>query len=210
MRRARAGLAALVGAVAACVALAQTPAPGDPERTQMLAVTRGCTGCHGADGNSIAPAFPKLAGLQASYIAKQLADFKQGKRASAAMAQQVASLSEQDMSDLATFFARNKMTPGTASDPAVTKVGKLVYDDGNPATGVPGCSGCHSPDGLGSSRFPRLAGQSAEYLFAELKTFASGKRRNDRGMMQTVTERMTEREMKTVSAFLSGLPGPSQ
>lgn len=126
------------------------------------------------------------------------------------MAPVVAELTAQDMSDLAAYFARGTMVPGAPGDPSVARVEKLIYDDGNPSTGVPSCTGCHSPDGMGSARYPRLAGQSAEYLTGEMKTFASGKRRNDRGLMQTVTERMTDREMKAVSEFLAAMPGPAQ
>lgn len=200
----------MLGIAVSCAAHAQASGGGDPQRGTSIAAARGCTSCHGADGNGPVPAFPKLAGLQASYITKQLSDFKQGKRASVAMVQAVAELSAQDMSDLAAFFARSRMIPGPAGDPSLAMVGKLIYEDGNPATGVPSCTGCHSTDGMGSERYPRLASQSAEYLAGELKTFASGKRRNDRGLMQSVAERMTEREMKAVSEFVAAMPGPSQ
>ncbi len=166
-----------------------------------------CAGCHGMDGNSANPEWPKLAGQHAKYLAKQLHDFKAGKRTNAMMAGMVAPLSEQDMEDLAAYFSTQKIQPGKA-DPALFEKGQKLYRGGNPTTGVAACIGCHGPTGAGNpqANFPALAGQHAKYVENQLHAFKKGQRSNDAGkMMRTIAAKMTEEEIKAVASYVQGL-----
>lgn len=166
-----------------------------------------CVACHGADGNSLTPDFPKLAGQHASYIAKQLANFKSGKRENAIMYPIAQTLSEQDMLDLAAYFASQEMAPGAVSEEYL-EAGRKLYRGGNAETGVPACMACHGPTGKGipSAKWPRLASQYSKYIESQLHKFAKGERANDpNGMMRDIAKKMTAEEMKAVSAYVSGL-----
>ena len=171
-----------------------------------------CAACHAADGNSTAAANPKIAGQFPEYLHKQLADFKAqgGKkpaRESAIMMGMVANLSDADMKGLAAFYAGQKLKPAAAADKNLATVGQKLWRGGNPATGVPACAGCHGPAGAGMpAQYPRLAGQYAEYIAAQLKLFKEGGRANDpNGMMRGVTARMTDREIRAVAEYAAGL-----
>ncbi len=168
-----------------------------------------CFSCHGANGASPAnPAWPKLAGQHAKYIAKQLADFKKGKtRKDPAMAGQVASLSADDMANLAAFFAEQTPKAGGAAKDKVA-LGQRIYRGGNEKSGVAACAGCHSPNGAGNpaANFPRLSGQNAGYVVKALNDFAKGVRSNDAGsMMRTIAARMTDAEKSAVASYIEGL-----
>jgi cytochrome c553 len=170
-------------------------------------VTTVCAGCHSEDGNSKVPMFPKLAGLQTEYIGKQLRDFMSGKRKNEVMAPIVANLKPEDIPPLAEYFSSQKAEPGTVADPSLAVEGRRVFMDGNENTGVPACAGCHRPDGSGTSVYPRLAGQHADYIVQQLKNFNSGGRANDPNrFMRVIAQRMTEQEMKAVAEYISGLP----
>ena len=171
-----------------------------------------CAACHAADGNSIAPANPKIAGQFVEYLDKQLHDFKAqgGKKAareSAIMAGMVANLSDADMKGLASYYALQKLKPAAAADKDLAALGQKVWRGGNAASGVPACAGCHGPAGAGlPGQYPRLAGQYAEYVAAQLKAFKEGGRANDpNGAMRGVAARLTEREIRAVSEYAAGL-----
>jgi cytochrome c553 len=165
-----------------------------------------CAACHGPDGNSIAPTFPRLAGLQREYIAKQLDDFRAGKRKSEMMAPIAAALSAGMVKELAAWYAARKPAAGPATNAALLELGKSIYLDGNPTTGVPSCGGCHEDDGTGSPRYPRLAGQHQAYTVQQMLLFKSGARTNDRGsMMRSLSERMTEAEINAVAEYIAGM-----
>jgi cytochrome c553 len=166
-----------------------------------------CAACHGADGNSPSDAYPKLAGQGEAYLLKQLMNFKSGERENAFMAPMVAPLSEQDMADLAAYFAGQKVLPGATPEEFV-ELGQKVYRGGNKDSGVPACMACHGPNGSGmpAAKWPALSGQYSAYVEAQLKMFASGERNNDpSGMMRDIASRMTAAEIKAVSAYVSGL-----
>ncbi|MBV8032540.1 MAG: cytochrome c4 [Betaproteobacteria bacterium] len=196
----------------AAPAFAQKEGPkADPAQAQAI-VARTCGACHGPDGNSTAPANPKLAGQFPEYLQKQLADFKAapGKkpaRESAVMNGMVASLSDADMSGLATYFAGQKLKPAVASDKDLAALGQKLWRGGNAEKGLPACSGCHGPAGAGMpAQFPRLAGQTSEYVAAQLKLFRDGARANDpNGVMRSVASRMSEREIRALAEYASGL-----
>jgi cytochrome c553 len=191
-------------ALASAVAFGQA-ASGDPEKARVLASTN-CVACHGADGNSSEPRYPKLAGLQPEYIYKQLNDFKAGKRQSEIMAPIVAVLNAEDFANLAAYFGAQRPAPGAVRDPKLAEQGRKIYHEGRPEVGLPSCSGCHYEKGEGTSRFPRIAGQHAEYTYQQLKLFKEAKRENDRGLaMQSVALNMTDADMRAVAEYVAGL-----
>jgi cytochrome c553 len=165
-----------------------------------------CSGCHGTDGNSVIPMFPKIAGLQESYIVKQLRDFQSGRRKSDIMAPVVAALKPEDVAPLASYFSQQKLVPGEAVDKKSIAVGKLLFFDGNEDSGVPACVGCHKPLGAGYQIYPRIGGQHVQYVTQQLKNFASGDRNNDVSrFMRVLAKRMTEEEIQSVADYLVSL-----
>ncbi|PCJ27735.1 MAG: cytochrome c4 [SAR86 cluster bacterium] len=166
-----------------------------------------CASCHGADGNSQLTINPKLAGQNASYMVKQLKDFKSGARPGATMAAMVLSLDEQDMEDIAAWYSSQEVTIGGA-DPELLELAQSLYRSGNSEIGVAACSACHSPTGKGNAPagFPALSGQHSAYTLLQLKDFRAGVRQNDQsGMMQTVVERLTDKELEALANYVSGL-----
>jgi cytochrome c553 len=166
-----------------------------------------CAACHGADGNSPSDAFPKLAGQHEGYIVKQLVAFKSGDRQNALMAPMVANLTEQDMADLGAYFASQKTAPGAVSEELV-EAGEKLYRGGNKESGVPACMACHGPNGSGmaAANWPKLSGQYNTYVETQLRAFASGERSNDpNSMMRDIASRMSDAEIKAVSAYVFGL-----
>ncbi len=195
--------------LAASSALANPAAPaarGDAAKAQPI-VNGVCGGCHGVDGNSMVPNFPKLAGLPFEYINKQLNDYKSGVRKNPTMTPMVGTLSADDMLNLAAYFSAQPPKPGTAKDPALVTAGQKIYKGGNIGSGVPACASCHGTNGAGiPAQFPRLAGQHADYTLVQLRDFRTGERVNDGAkMMQTIAKKMTEQEMKAVAEYVSGL-----
>jgi cytochrome c553 len=165
-----------------------------------------CAACHGADGNSIAPTFPKLAGQQKVYLLRELKDYKSGKRVSEIMAPFVATLSDDDLSNLAAYYAKQKSAPGVAGDPKLLSIGKNLYLKGNSKTDVPSCDSCHEEDGSGSGKFPRVAGQHVDYALDQFRLYATGKRTNGARVMQAVAERMSEEETRAVAEYMASMP----
>jgi cytochrome c553 len=183
-----------------------------PDQAESIA-KKICAECHGEDGNSPIPFFPKLAGLQPEYIAKELTDFMSGERKNDLMAPLIGGLQAQDVVALGRYFAGQRMAPGGPGNANLAKEGQRIFSDGNEVSGVPACAGCHQPDGLGRSAggpnaecFPRLAGQNAPYIAAQLLKFKEGARANDSGrLMRTVAGRLTNEEIKAVAEFNSGM-----
>ena len=203
-------------AAALCVTLVSTAAyaqavKGDPAKAEQI-VKQVCSACHAADGNSTAPANPKIAGQFPEYLHKQLADFKAqgGKkpaRESPIMVGMVANLSDADMKGLAAYYGGQKLKPAAASDKNLAAAGQRLWRGGNTASGVPACAGCHGPAGAGiPAQYPRIAGQYAEYIAAQLKAFKEGGRANDaNGMMRGVAARLTDGEIRAVAEYAAGL-----
>ena len=192
-------------------AAAQGAAKPDTAKAQSIA-TQVCAACHAADGNSVAPANPKLAGQIPEYLYKQLVNFKPrpGKKAerdNAVMLGMVMNLADADMKNLAAYYAGQTLKPAVASDKELAALGQKLWRGGNAATGVPACAGCHGPAGAGiPAQYPRLAGQYAEYLEQQLAAFTSGSRANDpKGMMRGVAARLSEREIKALAQYAAGL-----
>jgi cytochrome c553 len=181
-------------------------ATGDAEKGRQSA-TQICAACHGVDGNSLIPANPSLAGQHPQYIMKQLNNFKSGERKNPVMSGMVANLSDDDMKNLAAYYASQAPRGGSAKDATLVAGGRKVYRGGNTATAVAACAGCHSPNGAGiPAQYPRLAGQPTEYTIAQLKSFRSGDRANDpNNIMRTIAARMTDREIDAVAEYIRGL-----
>ena len=169
--------------------------------------------CHGADGNSAISANPSLAGQPAEYITLQLAHFKSGLRVNPVMQAMAATLQPDDMKALGIYFSRQKPKGQAAKDAALVTAGQKLFRGGDGAAGIPACAACHAPNGAGVAKnYPRLAGQYAEYTYAQLKAFKAGERGADKdgkdtnGMiMATVAARMSDAQMKAVAEYTSGL-----
>jgi cytochrome c553 len=203
--------AAVAVALVAPVAVAQGVVKGDPAKAQPI-VTQVCVACHAVDGNSAIPANPNLAGQHPEYTYKQLRNFKsQGgkpaERSNGVMAGMVANLSDDDMKNLAVYFAAQKPKSQAARDAALAKQGETIYRGGIQAKGVAACASCHAPNGTGMpAQFPRVAGQHAEYTAAQLTAFRAGQRANDPAqMMRMIAAKMSDQEIKAVSEYIAGL-----
>lgn len=167
-----------------------------------------CTGCHNEDGNSTTPEFPKLAGLDPVYIAKQIKDFKNDKRVSEIMGPMANQIPDKDVGFLAAYFSKQKRSTGVVTDPKLAAQGQQIYDDGIVSSAVPACSGCHGEKGEGTDKFPRLAGQHTVYLLTQLNNFKNSVRNNDaRKVMRAITLRMTEQDMKAAAEYITSLKG---
>lgn len=198
-------LAGITGFACGIALIGAAQAADDAAKGAGIA-TEVCAGCHGADGNSIAPTFPKLAGQQKVYLLRELKDYKSGKRVSEIMAPFVAALSDDDLSNLATYYAKQKPAPGVAGDAKLLAVGKNLYLKGNSNTDVPSCDSCHEEDGSGSGKFPRVAGQHVDYTLDQFRLYATGKRTNGARVMQAVAERMSEEETRAVAEYMASMP----
>ncbi|BFM04864.1 c-type cytochrome [Halioxenophilus aromaticivorans] len=192
-------------------------AAGDAAAGKDKAAT--CAACHGADGNSMMPTFPKLAGLGEKYIYKQLKDVKSGARVIMEMTGILDPLSDQDMEDIAAYYAAQTMQLSGAKDLQLLtnagvevdglELGAKVYRGGNKETGVPACMGCHSPTGQGNSPagYPRLSGQYPEYIEKQLRAFRAGERTNDGDpmTMRSVAKGLSDAELKALANYIAGL-----
>lgn len=166
-----------------------------------------CAACHGADGNSVNPEWPKLAGQHPSYLLKQLMNFKNDERVNPSMSPMAKPLSDQDMADLAAYYSSQVMKAGEADQSKVT-LGEQIYKGGNNATGVAACAACHGPTGAGNpaANFPAINGQHAAYTKNQLNAFRKGERANDAGkMMRNIAAGMTDAEIEAVAEYIAGL-----
>ena len=178
-------------------------AQADAERAKKL-VSGSCFLCHGEDGESSSEVFPKLAGQHAEYIAKQLENFKSGKRKSTAMADMSSRLTGEEMLALGLYFERKKSPPEVIKDGDLAEVGRYIFQHGNKFSGLPACASCHGKEGLGTASLPRLAGQFAAYVENQLKLFNKRERNNDNAVMHSVASNMSALEMAAVAEYISG------
>jgi cytochrome c553 len=196
----------LIAAFAMMALTGVSAADGDAKAGE--AKVANCAACHGVKGNSTNPAWPKLAGQHASYIAKQLADFKAGKnRSEPLMLAQVAGLNEQDMQDIGAYFSKQTGAQGAARE-ALAESGAKLYRGGDKKKGIAACIACHGPTGAGNpaAKFPKLSGQHAAYVEKAMMDFRSGARSNDMNkMMQNIAEKMSDKEISAVASYISGL-----
>jgi cytochrome c553 len=164
-----------------------------------------CAACHGADGNSLIPANPKLAGQHPEYLIKQLQEFKSGKRANAIMMGFASTMSDTDMRNVSFWLASQKAKPGFAKDKELVALGERIYRGGIADRQIAACAGCHSPNGVGiPAQYPRLSGQHGDYVMTQMMNFRDGTRKNSLQMNQ-VAAKLNDREIKAVSDYVAGL-----
>jgi cytochrome c553 len=192
----------LAASASAGAAEAAKPAP-DLAKGQATAAI--CASCHTMDGSRGSPTYPILQGQHPEYLAKQLAEFKSGKRANAIMSGMAAALSEDDMRNVAAFYAGKTAKPGFAKNKATVALGEKIYRGGIADRQIPACAGCHGPNGAGLPvQYPRLGGQHADYTEAQLVAFRGGVRKNS-VPMTGVAAKMNDAEIKAVSDYIAGL-----
>lgn len=195
----------LVLSVALSLSQAPALASGSVEVGKARAVV--CAACHGTDGNSLNPEWPSLAGQHETYVAASLQTFRKGTRQNVLMSGQAAALSDQDIADLAAYFAAQTLQPKTA-DPALVQAGQRLYRGGNKETATGACIACHGPNGRGNAPagYPALAGQHATYTAAQLRAYRSGERTSDPNqMMRNIAARLTDSEIQAVASYIQGL-----
>jgi len=195
----------LVAVIAMLGFIHTAQAQGDIEAGKAKSTT--CVACHGADGNSPSNLYPKIAGQHASYIVKQLQEFKSGDREDPIMAGMVAALTEEDMQDLAAYYSSQIMTPETVST-EVAEAAKKFYMGGDKARAIPGCTACHGPrgNGLELAKFPKISGQHPAYIKSQLIKFRDNARHNDpNGMMVDVSGKLSDEDIELLSQYISAL-----
>lgn len=199
-----AAASASASAAPAAPATPATPTKPDLARGGSIA-TAVCGACHLADGNRGAAANPIIAGQHADYLVKELADFKSDKRPSPIMKPMAMALSDADMRSVAAFYASKSAKPGFAKNKAYAAEGERIWRGGIPERGIPSCAGCHGPAGAGiPAQYPKLAGQHADYLEAQLVAFRSGARHNNSPMV-SIAARLSDREIKAIADYTAGL-----
>lgn len=181
----------------------------DPAKAQPI-VQQVCAACHATDGNSAVAANPRLAAQPEPYLYKQLQDFKSGKRKNPVMNGVAAALSDDDMRNLAAWYAGQTAKPGQATDAKLAEAGGKLYRGGNKTNHLPACMACHSPSGAGiPAQYPRVAGQHAAYIEAQLKAYRSGERGAagdaNAAIMRTVAARLSDDDIKALAQYVSGL-----
>lgn len=163
-----------------------------------------CFACHGLDGISADPAIPRLAGLQAAYIVRQLKNFVEGRRRNEDMAPMAADLSDDAQQVVAEWYASQKPVAGKAGDAALSEAGRQIYEEGNGDPAVQPCVTCHQPDGGGNARFPRLAGQSKTYLQKQLEDFKAGRRATE-PQMAGIARPLSSKEIRALVEYVGAL-----
>lgn len=188
-------------------AWAQGLVEGDAEAGKSKSIT--CGACHGPDGNSVNPVWPSIAGQHPLYIVEQLMAFKQGTRTEPLMLGQAMLLSDEDMRDLAVFFAAQQTATKVVADPATLDHGQRLYRGGNRDNQTPACIACHGPNGRGNpaASYPSLKGQYAAYIARQLRDYASGARRSDGAtrVMRDIAAKLSEEDIVAVSSYVQGL-----
>jgi cytochrome c553 len=196
----------LLAAALAAPASASEAAKAKPDVAKGQAIsTNVCGACHSADGSRGSPANPILQGQHPEYLVKQLAEFKEGKRDNPVMKGMASTLSEDDMRNVAAFYASKDAKPGFAKSKESVALGEKIYRGGIADRAVPACAGCHSPSGAGiPAQYPRLRGQHADYTEAQLVAFRGGLRKNS-PQMTGVAAKMNDKEIKAVADYIAGL-----
>mgnify|MGYP003441931015 FL=1 len=164
-----------------------------------------CVACHAADGSRGAPTFPILQGQHPEYLAKQLTEFKEGKRKNAVMSGMAAVLTPEDVKNVSAFYAAKKAKDGAAKNKDLVALGEKIYRGGIAKKGVPACAACHSPNGAGMpAQYPRLAGQHGDYTKAQLIAFRQGERTNN-AQMTTIAANLSDKEVEALADYIAGL-----
>ncbi len=192
-------------ATLALSALLATSAWAQADEARAKKIVGGvCFMCHGAEGESSSEVFPRLAGQHWEYTAKQLENFKTGKRKSTAMADMVAKLTPDEMVALGKFFESKAAPSEPPKDAGLAAVGQYIYHNGNKFSGLAACASCHGAAAKGTTSLPRLAGQYPAYTETQLKQFNQRERTNDNAVMHAIASKMSPLEMAAVAEYLSG------
>ena len=200
-----AGVSLLFAASVAVAAEAAKPAAKPDLAKGQATSTNVCAACHTSDGSRGSPANPILQGQHPEYLVKQLTEFKSGKRVNAIMTGMASALSEDDMKNVAAFYAGKQAKPGFAKNKDLVTLGEKIYRGGIADRSIPACAGCHSPTGAGiPAQYPRLAGQHADYTEAQLVAYRGGVRNNSI-QMTGVAAKLNDKEIKAVSDYIAGL-----
>jgi len=195
---------AVAGAMLAGPTFANPVMPAaDAKRVQEIVAGR-CSLCHGMEGESASPVFPRLAAQHPEYMAKQLKDFREGRR-KGTMNEMAADLKDEEINGLANYFGAKPSKAKRPSDVDLAGIGKYIYEKGNKYTGVAACASCHGPKAHGTVQLPRLAGQNVQYLETQLKEFNQRARTNDNAVMHSIASKLTELETVAVSSYIAGL-----
>jgi len=189
------------------ISLHVAAAPSGPVVSPRVAeiVASRCALCHGPEGESASAVYPRLAAQHPDYIAKQLKDFRDGRRKSDTMTDMVKDLKDEEIVGLATYFASKKAAGRQPGDVDFAGVGRFIFQRGNPYSGVPACTSCHGVNGHGTQQLPRLAGQHPAYLEIQLKEFTKRERTNDNAVMHAVAAKLTELETRAVAIYIGSL-----
>lgn len=201
-------LSGLLLSLAATTVLANEAAPAsakpDVAKGQAKS-TEVCGACHTNDGSRGSPANPILQGQHPDYLVKQLTEFKNDKRANPVMKGFASGLTEQDMKNVAAFYAGLQAKPGFAKSKESAALGEKIYRGGLADRSIAACAGCHGPSGAGiPAQYPRLAGQHGDYTYAQLVAFQTGTRKNS-PQMTGIAAKMTDKEIKAVADYIAGL-----
>ena len=168
-----------------------------------------CGGCHGFDGNSPIPIYPKLAGQNEAYITKQVKDFRANTtRQNAIMMGMVAGLSDADAADIGAYFQAQSLKAAATFDESKIAAGREIYKGGNLQTGIPACQACHGPKGSGTAGigYPQVGGQYVDYTLAQLNAFKNGSRTNDdNSLMRSIVAKMSDEDMIAVANYIASL-----
>ena len=183
-----------------------SPVEGAGEASPEPPAATVCAACHGEAGRSVAPTFPNLAGQQAEYLQKQLADFAKGRRTNEVMTAAITQVPRSDFPVLVAYYSAQAPAPGMNGDVALVAAGRKIFEEGDWPAGIPPCRSCHGEQGAGSERYPRLAGQNPAYTLQQLLDFKAGARHNDtRRVMREVVGRLTDAQMKSLAEYLAAL-----
>lgn len=197
----------LASSLLMALSLGVAHAGGDAQAGKNKAAS--CGGCHGIDGNSVVPTFPKLAGQNEKYIVAQLKAFKDNKgRSNPLMQGMSAPLSEQDMADIGAFYFTQQLSAAAPADESKLALGREIYKGGNLQTKMPACQACHGPNGAGNpgTGYAQVGGQYADYTKAQLMAFKDGSRTTDeKAMMRDIASMMTDEEIDAVSHYIASL-----
>ena len=204
-------VAGVIGLVAGCANVERSRDLDNPNVSGQTMAMQVCSNCHGVTGNSISPNFPNLAAQQQAYLAAQLHEFKGHSREDPAGFEYMWGLShnltDKQIQELAAHFAGMKLEQRPIEGkPERIAAGKPIFAGGIPDKGVPPCSSCHGPDGMGNAEAPRIAGQHADYLVKQLKVFQRSNQRPAGTVMKAVAHELTEQNIKNVAAYLQAMP----
>jgi len=180
----------------------------DPSVSGKTLALQVCSNCHGIDGNSVNPTFPKLAGQPVEYFLVEMKEFRNHHRADPAGFEYMwglsRSLTDRQLDELASYYAQQRPIEDQPAEPQRVSAGKIIFDQGVPVKNIPPCMACHGAEGAGNGKFPRIAGQHADYLVKQLTVFKRTDERPEGALMETIAHDLTPDNIEDVSAFLSG------